>query len=71
MILVVRRNQLKSNDSDPDYVVMQKQRNEDDTGYIMVQVGSGWKEDWPSNEEVAEKFIRLNVEITKSTYARK
>jgi hypothetical protein len=71
MKLLVRKNLAKIKDEDPDYIVTQKQRSEDDTGYVMVQVGTGYKEDYPSNNEVAEKYILLNVEITKSTYARK
>ncbi len=70
MKLVIRKNKARATDEDPEYIVTQKQRLEDDTGYIDVQVGTGIKQDWPSNGE-EETVIVLSVEITKSTYSKK
>ena len=69
MKLYLRKNQAKVSDEDPDYVVTQKQRNEEDTAYTMVQVGTGRKEVYVGNGE-EEDVILLDVQITKSTYAR-
>lgn len=70
MKLVVRKNKAKMTDEHPDYIITQKQRNGNDTGYIDVQVGTGRKDMFPSNGE-EESVIVLDVEITKSTYSRK
>jgi len=70
MKLIVRKNRAKVTDEDPDYLVTQKQRHEDDTRYIDVQVGTGRKTEFP-HDGIEENVIVLNVEITKSTYSRK
>ena len=69
MKLYLRKNQAKTTDEQPDYVITQKQRNADDTGYAMIQVGTGRKDVFPSNGE-EESVILIDIEITKSTYAR-
>lgn len=69
MRLYLRKNQGKGKEEDPDYIITQKQRNADDTGYTMFQVGTGRKDVFPSNGE-EESVILIDIEITKSTYAR-
>lgn len=70
MKLVLHKNKAKIGDEHPDYIITQKQRKEDDTGYIDVQVGTGRKDVFPHNGE-EENVIVLDVEIIKSTYSRK
>lgn len=70
MKLVVRKNRAKVTDEDVDFIVTQKQRSEDDTKYVDVQVGTGRKTELVTNGE-EENVIVLDVEITKSTYSRK
>lgn len=70
MRLAIRKNKARVAEEDPEYIVTQKQRNDDDTAYVEVQVGTGHKEAWPMGGE-EETVIVLNVEITKSTYSRR
>ena len=62
MRVLVYKNKGKVKEDDPDYLVIQKQRNEDETAYVMVQIGVGWKQEMPDGEQ----YIDIKFDTIKT-----
>jgi len=59
MRFTIFKNKAKVNDSDPDYLVLRRQRTEDDTAYETVQIGTAFKAEMPTD---GENYISVSIE---------